>query len=1067
MDDSQNSGSGTGNLEDSFEFQTPPRAETKVEAFLKRTLLERHLITSEQLQECLDERIRQSPPPPLAIVLLKKGYLGDEQLEELLHALSSKRKATGGDSLSLGESAVSSGLASGADILSALEIQEREGQKGSKPRLGEVLIRRGTLSVGQVKDILEKQGRRILRCSRCDNQYNVDSYSSDRSYSCLNCGSDLTDSGPVSEVGVDGTAADRGSAMQSLDDLFIGRRVGPCEITDKLGEGGMGTVYRAKHIALNKTVAIKIMSPAVMGAAHRQRFLREARTAASLEHPNIVVVHDTGEELGFPYIVMQYIEGKSLAEILHVKGKLPPKQALRIVMVAASALGAAHARKLVHRDIKPDNIMLTTKGEVKVTDFGLAKSIQKGDMALTATGTIMGTPLYMSPEQFEGKPVDQRSDIYSLGVTLYDMLAGAPPFTGDTVLNVWRSHVKETPPPLGKDIPERLRDIVFRMLQKNPKDRYQNAAELIADLKEVYLELGGEEEEEDFLVLVDSGTAAFVDSRRKRLTRIALLCVIVVLMGLLAAMFLRRTSPELTHPTAEEAGVFNSARERADRLALDRNFSKALDVWDDFEKKNTEEFWTKLVDNERERTIQIANSTLSSMLDECGRLVASGNWKLAKEKCSEIIALGREIDGRHSQPSIKKLLKEADGKLATIEKGITRETDAETGPDVETIARWKEARKLAEKQLKRSQFALARFTCLPFTSSDCPMDIRAEAESKIEEINAKEQLHEAMLIEQERARFEQDMLEARSRIKLRDYENAGKIVGPYLEHEDREFRKEAQRILLDLRSAQSFTAAMENADRLRREKDFASALQWCRKYVTSANSQWAREANERLLQIKKERFLDRNLVYVQDGQFPVGSSDKADNNPSRQVSLESFYIGKFEITNADYHKFVSASGHRAPDNWPDGKPGKDLLSLPVVLITAADAKAYCEWLSKREGVTYRIPTEDEWEIAASWEGTKKLTYPWGMKFRKDACNIDGTLLPVGRCKGDISPSGVCDMAGNACELTARSDGRGCVIRGGCCDDNGNSRSARVTYRQECQESTTGSSIGFRIVRTDK
>ncbi|MCX7704353.1 MAG: serine/threonine protein kinase, partial [Planctomycetota bacterium] len=208
---------------------------------------------------------------------------------------------------------------------------------------------------------------------------------------------------------------ERDSAIKEIDERFIGKRIGSYEILERIGKGGMGAVYRARHITLNRIVAIKIMSPALVGEKHKVRFLREARAVARLEHPNIVVVHDAGEEDRFPYIVMQLVEGKSVREIVEEKGRLTGEESLRIVESAARALDAAHKNGIVHRDIKPDNIMITKEGEVKLTDFGLARSMEEDDMAVTGDGVAVGTPYYMSPEQFEGERVDKRSDIYSLG----------------------------------------------------------------------------------------------------------------------------------------------------------------------------------------------------------------------------------------------------------------------------------------------------------------------------------------------------------------------------------------------------------------------------------------------------------------------------------------------------------------------------------------------------------------------------------------------------------------------------------------------------------------------------
>jgi formylglycine-generating enzyme required for sulfatase activity len=270
-----------------------------------------------------------------------------------------------------------------------------------------------------------------------------------------------------------------------------------------------------------------------------------------------------------------------------------------------------------------------------------------------------------------------------------------------------------------------------------------------------------------------------------------------------------------------------------------------------------------------------------------------------------------------------------------------------------------------------------------------------------------------------------------------------------------------------VRNFEDFVLAMQETEKLRERKEYDRALQVVGRYTSSGRQEWADIARGKRLQLKKERFIDRGLVFVEGGRFTTGSKDPADGNPQKEVTLRPFYVGKFEVTNSDYLKFVKSTGQRAPEDWPEGKPQDSQLECPAVMITVKDAAAYCAWLTKKEGVKYRLPTEAEWEMAASWDGRAKRTFPWGDEFRKDTCNLEGRLLPVGQCKGDVSPAGAYDMAGNACELARTVDGGGCVIRGGCCDDAGNQRSARTTCRQKCDETTAGSSIGFRVVREDE
>ena len=287
---------------------------------------------------------------------------------------------------------------------------------------------------------------------------------------------------------------------------MIGKTLSHYRILEKVGEGGMGVVYRALDTRLDRTVALKRLRPEAVGDAERKwRFVREAKAASALNHPNIVTIHDVGADQGVDFIVMEFVEGKSLDRLIP-KGGLPVADAVRCGLQIASALGAAHAAGIVHRDVKPANVIVGAGGRVKVLDFGLAKLMERDPGGVLATsdstataasivertrqGVILGTVAYMSPEQAEGKPVDARSDVFSLGAVLYEMLAGRRPFEGDSYLQTLTAILRDAPPPLAMvrpEVPAALGRIVARALQKRPDDRYSSAAEMeneLAALKE-------------------------------------------------------------------------------------------------------------------------------------------------------------------------------------------------------------------------------------------------------------------------------------------------------------------------------------------------------------------------------------------------------------------------------------------------------------------------------------------------------------------------------------------------------------------------------------------------------
>ncbi len=250
----------------------------------------------------------------------------------------------------------------------------------------------------------------------------------------------------------------------------------------------MAEVYRARDELLGREVAVKVLNDRLSGdRTFVERFRREAQSAANLNHPNVVSLYDFGADGNTYYIVMEYIDGKALGDIIKQDGPLMPERAAEIGIDVARALERAHGAGLVHRDIKPSNIMMNSSGQTKVTDFGIARALSgQGDQTMTQTGMVIGTAAYLSPEQAQGNPVDQRSDVYSLGCVLYEMLGGRPPFSGDTPLSVAYKHVRENPQPpstMNPDVPAALDAVVMKALAKNPDNRYGSAAELREDLE--------------------------------------------------------------------------------------------------------------------------------------------------------------------------------------------------------------------------------------------------------------------------------------------------------------------------------------------------------------------------------------------------------------------------------------------------------------------------------------------------------------------------------------------------------------------------------------------------------
>src|SRR5216117_3455836 len=311
-----------------------------------------------------------------------------------------------------------------------------------------------------------------MYCSRCGTQ------NKDTAKFCDSCGLDLT---AMTPTGVRGIAdapdiSEIDMVRQELSEEY--------EVLDELGRGGMAIVFKAKEKQLDREVAIKVLPFSLaFDREFVERFQREARTSAKLEHPNIIPIYRVGKAGRIIYFVMKFLRGKPLSSVLATRGSLPPVEIRRILSEVSRALSYAHKKEIVHRDIKPDNIMFDEHGHAVVTDFGIAKAVSGGK--LTGTGMSIGTPHYMSPEQAKAQPLDGRSDIYSLGVVAYQCLTGSVPYDGEDSFSIGYKQIMEEIPTPALENPEKrqLFEIIPKMMAKTPAQRFQNAEELVSVLE--------------------------------------------------------------------------------------------------------------------------------------------------------------------------------------------------------------------------------------------------------------------------------------------------------------------------------------------------------------------------------------------------------------------------------------------------------------------------------------------------------------------------------------------------------------------------------------------------------
>jgi len=791
------------------------------------------------------------------------------------------------------------------------------------------------------------------------------------------------------------------------------------EIIQKLGEGGMGVVYKAHQASMDRVVALKVLPERL--AKDKQfvsRFFREARVAAKLDHPNIVRGIDVGSSGSDYFFVMEYVEGEDVGNVLEKRGRLPEREALEIVIQVARALDHAHKHDMIHRDIKPDNVLLTPDGTAKLLDLGLARSTS-GDMTrMTVTGTAMGTPHYISPEQARGEAdVDIRTDIYSLGVSLYHMLVGTPPFDGETVAVIITKTLTEQAPSVREIVPEvseATSRVVEKMMSKEKGSRYTSPAEVVADLEMI---LSGEEPTRilgagpvaasaatqpapaPVAAVPDSGqmrmmsdadieklkaeTAAEVAraAGKGKLLPVLLTLIVLVAAGAVATPLILKelrggqpppdggSGKPITGPVTGEtedrrrldeqadAELWAKTKAAADTMAADGNLTGAIAALDVFiSSAKTTKFNAEVMELRGDLDKRRFEAMRARRKAERDKIAAT--TETPEEKAAKLIGLSARAEDGMAFDDALELLKEAEKLGAKVTASIVR----------------------VEKKRARAE-ALAGVRELMKGKSWKKAD--AALDSLLEKYPG-----------------DKEALELHAKVK--------KGLAPPPE------------LALDLGGG----VALE-------------------------------------------------VVYVKPGRFRMGSAEGwGDEKPVHEVVItKGFYIGKYEVTQRQFRQVmgVDRSRYKGERN-------------PVEEVSWNEADDFCKRVAERTGSTVRLPTEAEWEYAARAgsagnycfgnDEAKLRQYGWY------AVNSGKTTRPVGGKQPNAW--GIHDMHGNVWEWVAdwydknyyskspredptgpaRSTGKR-VLRGGCMDNKASGCTA--TERSSSRPTSRDKDAGFRVV----
>jgi len=749
------------------------------------------------------------------------------------------------------------------------------------------------------------------------------------------------------------------------------------QLERRLGQGGMGVVFQARHIFLKTSHAIKVILPDLVGNDPMlvTRFRQEALAAAAIRHQNIIAVTDFGVVRGtMPFLVMEFVSGESLQEILAEEKVMAPERAFEFACAIAAGVGAAHKQNIVHRDLKPLNIMMQ-KGQsisegLKILDFGLAK-IKSGELlgsfVQAKTSGLMGSPFYMAPEQWSDDEPDARADVYSLGIILYQMLTGDVPFKGSSIPSIMKKHLTLPPPSFkssGIEVSPQLEAAVRHALEKETSARTPSVEAFVAELKEA-VALGG-----------------------------------------------------LTVKTGRQTG----------QVGDETMFSPATKTGETSQSKFGASF---------DSMAGTVSSTALSPEDQA-KLAASREAHEREQKAKERVA--REVLEREAE----------EGRKAEEEKERKRKEQEEK------VAREKEEREARERGQREQMERVER--------------------------QAKE-------LEERLARLATSMPPPPAGSNVIDPESTQVHQGARtMAAGDKSLHGSADATLYDSVSPPLVTPKPKSNSMMMIGAVVVlvvlvggglGAYFLLRSKTTTTGGPGGSPTPAASPGTTGETKAD--LVEIPGGTFQMGRNDgPPQEQPQHPVTVGKFLMDRTEVTNAEYADFVRDMNYEAPSNWVKGRPLPGQERWPVVNVSVKDAEAFAAWRSKRDGVTYRLPTEEEWEFAARSGGEYK-SFPWGNTWAANRAVVkEATPQPVGSYPDGKDRWGVVDLIGNVWEWTSSkasiyngiaqipaANKDWVVVRGGSYASDPEDRQIPIsaTYRDWFAPTFRNPNYGFRLVRS--